>query len=84
MSNTPYDGSINMKDISKLLLVRGTGFEPASPCGRHHLKVMRLPVSPPARILNFKLLPNLLAGELADEIELGAMDLFRRRKYLHF
>ena len=29
-------------------LVRGTGFEPASPYGRYHLKVVRLPVSPPA------------------------------------
>ena len=24
-----------------------TGFEPAHPCGRHHLKVVRLPISPP-------------------------------------
>jgi hypothetical protein len=32
--------------------VRGTGFEPASPYGRYHLKVVRLPVSPPAQ-LNF-------------------------------
>src|SRR3989344_7477863 len=30
------------------LLVRGRGFEPPSPYGRYHLKVMRLPISPPA------------------------------------
>ena len=33
------------------MCVRGRGFEPPSPCGRYHLKVVRLPVSPPAHIL---------------------------------
>ena len=28
-----------------------TGFEPAHPFGRHHLKVVRLPISPPGQIL---------------------------------
>ena len=32
------------------VLVRGTGVEPASPYGRYHLKVVRLPVSPPAHV----------------------------------
>ena len=27
-----------------------TGFEPAHPFGRHHLKVVRLPISPPAQL----------------------------------
>ena len=26
-----------------------TGFEPAHPFGRHHLKVVRLPISPPGQ-----------------------------------
>ena len=34
-----------------LLLVRGRGFEPPSPYGRYHLKVVRLPVSPPAQCI---------------------------------
>ena len=29
--------------------VRGRGLEPPCPCGRYHLKVVRLPISPPAR-----------------------------------
>ena len=28
-----------------------TGFEPAHPFGRHHLKVVRLPISPPGQHL---------------------------------
>ena len=35
------------------VLVRGTGFEPAWACARYHLKVVRLPVSPPARYINY-------------------------------
>ncbi len=39
------------------ILVRGRGFEPPSPCERYHLKVVRLPISPPAqditKILNY-------------------------------
>lgn len=31
--------------------VRGRGLEPPCPCGRYHLKVVRLPVSPPAHSL---------------------------------
>ncbi len=31
-------------------LVRRRGLEPPSPCGRYHLKVVRLPISPPARV----------------------------------
>ena len=27
-----------------------TGFEPAHPFGRHHLKVVRLPISPPGQV----------------------------------
>ncbi len=30
-------------------VVRGRGLEPPSPYGRYHLKVVRLPVSPPAQ-----------------------------------
>ena len=30
------------------MMVRGRGLEPPCPCGRYHLKVVRLPVSPPA------------------------------------
>ena len=32
--------------------MRRRGFEPPSPCGRYHLKVVRLPISPPARVSN--------------------------------
>ncbi len=32
----------------------GTGFEPARPFGRYHLKVVRLPIPPSGRILLFK------------------------------
>ena len=28
-----------------------TGFEPAHPFGRYHLKVVRLPISPPGRVV---------------------------------
>ena len=30
-------------------LVPETGFEPAHPFGRYHLKVVRLPISPPGQ-----------------------------------
>ena len=36
-----------------LILVRGRGLEPPSPYGHHHLKMARLPISPPARVYNF-------------------------------
>ena len=31
-----------------------TGFEPAHPFGRHHLKVVRLPISPPGPLKDCK------------------------------
>ena len=31
-----------------------TGFEPAHPFGRHHLKVVRLPISPPGPLRECK------------------------------
>ena len=43
----------------KYRLVRGRGVEPPRPCGHHHLKVTRLPVTPPARDY-FVLMPELL------------------------
>ena len=33
-------------------VVRGAGLEPAHPCGRQDLNLVRLPISPPARVLN--------------------------------
>jgi hypothetical protein len=43
--------SANKKALSmiKLFLVPETGFEPAHPFGRYHLKVVRLPISPPGQ-----------------------------------
>ena len=34
--------------------VPGTGFEPAHPCERCHLKAVRLPISPPGQYANIK------------------------------
>ena len=31
-------------------VVRGAGLEPAHPCGRQDLNLVRLPISPPARL----------------------------------
>ncbi len=39
--------------ISRTQFVRRRGFEPPSPCGRYHLKVVRLPISPPARPVDY-------------------------------
>ncbi len=36
------------KPISSICVPKG-GFEPPSPCGRYHLKVVRLPVPPPGQ-----------------------------------
>ncbi len=38
--------------IFSYLNVRGRGLEPPCPKGRYHLKVVRLPISPPALIMN--------------------------------
>lgn|GEM_PF-3449504 len=38
------------KNRLKSSYVPGTGFEPAHPFGRHHLKVVRLPISPPGQL----------------------------------
>jgi hypothetical protein len=37
------------------LLVPKTGFEPACPYGRYHLKVVRLPISPPGQVSSLSL-----------------------------
>ncbi len=42
-------GIINKKAKSKLRFVPETGFEPARRFQRHHLKVVRLPISPPGQ-----------------------------------
>jgi hypothetical protein len=40
----------NKRPSAKLkTFVPETGFEPAHPFGRHHLKVVRLPISPPGQ-----------------------------------
>ena len=36
-------------------VVRGAGLEPAHPCGRQDLNLVRLPISPPARRKNKRL-----------------------------
>ena len=36
--------------LARKLAVRGRGFEPPWDCSRYHLKVVRLPVSPPAQL----------------------------------
>ena len=36
--------------IGDLLVVPRTGFEPAHPCERCHLKAVRLPISPPGPV----------------------------------
>src|SRR3989344_782092 len=37
------------KPMSSLMVPR-RGLEPPSPCGRYHLKVVRLPISPPGQV----------------------------------
>lgn len=44
--------------IYKGIIVPGTGFEPAHPCERCHLKAVRLPISPPG--LFWKRIANII------------------------
>ncbi len=43
---------VSKTDFTRFFRVRGRGLEPPCPNGRYHLKVVRLPVSPPALKLN--------------------------------
>ena len=49
MERTKYEKTPNYGG-----LVPKTGFEPAHPFGRYHLKVVRLPISPPGQVRGFK------------------------------
>ncbi len=49
-------------------LVRGTGFEPACPFERYHLKVVRLPISPPAHSA-IRLRINYGTGRVCDQMD---------------
>ena len=44
-----YKKSLNRVSVKAFLFVPGTGFEPAHPCERCHLKAVRLPISPPGQ-----------------------------------
>ena len=41
------EGNLLFRSLSRSVSVPGTGFEPAHPFGRRHLKTVRLPISPP-------------------------------------
>ena len=38
------------QNVALSLTVPRRGLEPPSPCGRYHLKVVRLPISPPGQL----------------------------------
>ena len=46
-----YYNCIKKASVNTEAFVPETGFEPAHPFGRHHLKVVRLPISPPGQHL---------------------------------
>ncbi len=46
----PFQDNRLSKMRNKLLSVPRRGLEPPSPCGRYHLKVVRLPISPPGQL----------------------------------
>ena len=49
-----------MHNVNKFTSVRRGGLEPPSPCGRYHLKVVRLPISPPAHYVDYRECKNSL------------------------
>ena len=49
-----------LSGFASSVLVRGTGFEPACPCERYHLKVVRLPFRHPRWLYLFIVLLQLL------------------------
>ena len=72
---------VSEKPLSSVL-VRGRGFEPPSPCGRIHLKDMRLPVSPPAHYFNFLFITaKTFSIFLLPRTEIKKSDFLLRRAY---
>ena len=52
IAEVKMNGNKKALSIDKALdHVPETGFEPAHPFGRHHLKVVRLPISPPGQTI---------------------------------